>query len=103
MSQNAETLKALGFQPMPNSREFVWRGKYQKFIAITNENEHPPFVSMFLVSKQRDQREYSIRKGHYFRDSICDCTKDQSVQKTIEGFDVPDDCLIVSQISVIRK
>ena len=103
MSQNTEALKALGFQPMPNLREFVWRGKHQRFVAVTNDDSTPPFVSMFLVSKQRDQREGSPRKGHYFRDAICDCTKDKSVQRAIKKFDVPDDCLIVSQISVIRK
>ena len=88
--QNSNTIKDLGFQPTPNKREFIYRGKYQRFIAIPFDNDCHPYVTLYLVSKKKDTRENSPRKGHYLRVLIKDCTSASSLKEALKKYDLPD-------------
>lgn len=100
--QNLATLKDLGFLPTAKQGEYIWRGKFQRFIAIPKK-DHSDYVTVLLVSKEVDKRPLSPRKGHYYRGWLSDCSRNGSVKRILSKYDVPDDKISVNDIFLLVK
>lgn len=89
--QNTETLLSLGFKKIP-SGEYLFRGKYQKFVAtVSEEGSNRAYVNLYKIHPNIDRRPNSLRKGCHFRARVKDCVSADSVKRAIEKFDVPEE------------
>ena len=86
--QNLETLIELGFKKIP-SGEYLFRGKYQKFVATICEGTNT-FVELRKIHPNIDNRPLSENKGRHYRVTIKDCCSAGSVERAIKKYDVPE-------------
>lgn len=85
--QNLDTLLKLGFQKYESEESmFYLKGKHQTFIALPILAP-PPYVRLYALSKNIDQRPLSRRKGLPFINPIKDCCSNGSVERAIQYYD----------------
>lgn len=90
--QNTNTLLDLGFRQIP-SGEYLFRGKYQKFVAtVSEEGTARAFVNLYKIHPKIDRRKLSPKFGCHFRARIKDCVSLGSVERAIKFFDKPEEC-----------
>ena len=86
--QNLETLILLGFQKYESEENmFFFNGKHQTFIATPVLDNPHPYVRLYALSKNIDERPLSPRKGLPYINPIKDCCSTGSVERALRYYD----------------
>ena len=103
--QDTKTLTDLGFRNKPslNDNEYLFRGRHQKFVAIAHKDAGTTYVSLYMVSTEIDRRPLSSRYGLFYRSVVKDCCSIGSVEKAIAKYDLTEDQISRSGITVTIK